>query len=178
MKKDQEDLKEQLKELYKQWPDVKRFLANLGCNSTNAEDIFQEALLVYVRKKKDPSFTLTVAPFYYVRNTCKLLWYNQARKNGNQATFELEKDVMALDDEWFQQEMKLSIVEKAIQQLGEQCRQILQLFYGAGTAMAEIAVKVGLRNEKVVKAQKYRCLQKAKENARALEVKTVENSML
>ena len=85
---------------------------------------------------------------------------------------------MALDDEWFQHEMKLSIVEKAIQQLGEQCRQILQLFYGAGTAMAEIAVKVGLRNEKVVKAQKYRCLQKAKENARALEVKTVENSML
>jgi RNA polymerase sigma factor (sigma-70 family) len=177
MKSDQDELKKQLKELYKKWPELKRFLSGLGCNSSNAEDIFQEALVIYVRKKEDPSFVLTVAPFFYVRNTCKLLWYNQSRRNGKQATFELEQDVVALDDDWFQKEMKLSIIEKAIQQLGEQCRQILQLFYGAGTAMTEIAKKVGLRNEKVAKAQKYRCLQKAKENAQALEVQTVETSM-
>jgi RNA polymerase sigma factor (sigma-70 family) len=177
MKRDQDELKKQLKDLYKKWPELKRFLSGLGCNSSNAEDIFQEALVIYVRKKEDPSFVLTVAPFFYVRNTCKLLWYNQSRRNGKQATFELEQDVVALDDDWFQKEMKLSIIEKAIQQLGEQCRQILQLFYGAGTAMTEIAKKVGLRNEKVAKAQKYRCLQKAKENAQALEVQTVETSM-
>ena len=29
--------------------------------------------------------------------------------------------------------------------------------------MADIAVKIGLRSDKVAKAQKYRCLQKAKE---------------
>jgi DNA-directed RNA polymerase specialized sigma subunit len=90
----------------------------------------------------------------------------------------LEKEVIALDDDWFQHEEKLCIAEKAIEQLGEQCRQILHLFYGAGTAMSDIAKKVGLRNENVAKAQKYRCLQKAKENAKALEVKTLENSML
>ena len=178
MKNQQEEINQQLKELYKKWPEVKRFLSNLGCKGTNAEDIFQEALVIYVRKKKDSSFVLTVAPFFYVRNTCKLLWYNQARKNGIQATFELEHDVIALEDDWFQQEMKLNIVEKAIQQLGEQCRQLLQLFYGAGIEMSEIAQKLGLRNEKVAKAQKYRCLQKAKENAQALEVQTLENSML
>jgi RNA polymerase sigma factor (sigma-70 family) len=178
MKKDQDELKKQLKALYKKWPDVKRFLSSLGCNSSNAEDLFQEALVIYVRKKEDSSFTLTVDPFYYVRNTCKLLWYNQSRKNGNHATFELEKEVIALDDEWFQHEEKLCLVEKAIEQLGEQCRQILHLFYGAGTAMSDIVKKVGLRNENVAKAQKYRCLQKAKENAKALEVKTLENSML
>ncbi len=178
MKNQQDELNKQLKELYKKWPEDRRFLSSLGCNATNAEDIFQEALVIYIRKKEDPSFVLTVAPFFYVRNTCKLLWYNQARKNGNQATFELEQDVIAIEDDWFQKEMKLSIVEKAIQQLGEQCRQILQLFYGAGTAMSEIAKKVGLRCEKVAKAQKYRCIQKAKENAQALEVQTVKNSML
>lgn len=172
------ELKKQLKALYKKWPEVRRFLSMLGCRAENAEDIFQEALVIFVRKKQDPAFELTVDPYFYVRNTCKLLWYNQARKEGKQPTFQLEQDVIAQNDDWFQKENQLSIVEKAIQQLGEQCRQILQLFYGAGTAMSEIAKRIGLRNEKVVKAQKYRCLQKAKENARALQVETVENSMI
>jgi hypothetical protein len=39
----------------------------------------------------------------------------------------------------------------------------LHLFYGLGLNMLDIAKKIGLRNEKVVKAQKYRCIQKAKE---------------
>lgn len=172
------EIKKQLKALYKRWPEVRRFLSTLGCSANNGEDIFQEALVIFVRKKQDPEFELTVDPYFYVRNTCKLLWYNQARKEGKNPSFELEHDVIDQNDDWFQREAQLSIVEKAIQQLGEQCRQILQLFYGAGKAMSEIAKKVGLRNEQVAKAQKYRCLQKAKENARALEVETFENSAL
>jgi RNA polymerase sigma factor (sigma-70 family) len=172
-----DEIKKELKELYKKWPEVRRFLSKLGCNASNAEDIFQEALIIYIRKNQDSAFTLTVAPIYYVRNTCKLLWYNQSRKQGNHPTYELDQDVIAVNDDWFNKEVKLGILEKSIEQLGEQCRQILQLFYGAGNAMSEIAKKVGLRNEQVVKAQKYRCLQKAKEHARALEVEITKNSM-
>ncbi len=172
-----DEIKKQLKELYKKWPEVRRFLFKLGCDSSNAEDIFQEALVIFVRKNQDPTFNLTVDPIFYVRNTCKLLWYNQSRKEGKRTTFELEQDVIALNDDWFQKEVQLGIIEKAIEQLGEQCRQILQLFYGAGKAMSEIANKVGLRNEQVAKAQKYRCLQKAKEHARALEVEITKKSL-
>jgi RNA polymerase sigma factor (sigma-70 family) len=171
------EIGKELKVLYKKWPDVKRFLSTLGCTADNAEDIFQEALVIYVRKKEDQSFVLTVDPFFYVRNTCKLLWYNQSRKEGRNPTYQLESDVISQDDDWFEKEMKLSLVEKAILQLGTQCRQILELFYGAGESMSFIAQKVGLRNEKVAKAQKYRCLQKAKENAKSLEVEYSKNSL-
>jgi RNA polymerase sigma factor (sigma-70 family) len=169
MKKNRDELNELLMELYKKWPDVQRFLSSLGCKK-NAEDIFQEALVIFVRKKSDPSFELTVDPYYYVRNTCKLLWYNQSRKDGKHSLIELEHDVIALEDEWFQQEMKLRIVERVIEQLGKQCRQILQLFYGTGIAMSEIAQIVGLTNDKAAKAQKYRCLQKAKEGAKEIQI--------
>lgn len=178
MNNHEKEIKTQLKELYKKWPEVRRFLGSLGCKKENAEDIFQEALVIFIRKKEDSNFVLTVDPHFYVRNTCKLLWYNQARKEGKHPNFELEKDIAQLEDDWFQKEMKLSIVEKAIQQLGTQCRQLLELFYGAGIAMTEIAKKVGLRNEHVAKAQKYRCLQKAKENAKALEVESLNTTAL
>jgi DNA-directed RNA polymerase specialized sigma24 family protein len=68
--------------------------------------------------------------------------------------------------------LRLKTVESAILQLGKQCRELLELFYGLGWNMVDIAKKIGLRNDKVAKAQKYRCLQKAKENALSIENST------
>ena len=153
----------ELKALYKKWPEMRRFLATVGCSTVDAEDIFQEALLIYSRKKEDDSFVLTVEPFYYVKNTCKLLWYNEARKLKKLPKAELTNEEMELDDSWFQKEMKIRNIERALEKLGKQCQEILQLFYGLSWNMVDIANKIGLRNDKVAKAQKYRCLQKAKE---------------
>lgn len=152
-----------IQKLYKKWPEIKRFIKSIGCNAVEAEDIFQESLVIFIRKKEDPNFVLTVEPFYYVKNTCKLLWYNQARKNQKEHTIEITSEITSIDDEWFEKEMKIAKIENAIENIGKQCKEILQLFYGRGMNMIEIAKKVGLRNDKVVKAQKYRCLQKAKD---------------
>lgn len=160
----------QLKALYKKWPEIKRFLLNLGCTKNDAEDVFQEALVIYIRKCKQPDFVLTVEPFFYVRNTCKLLWYNQSRKQGKQQTYSLETDVAQLDDDWFKKETQIRTIEQALTQLGKQCQELLQLFYGLGWNMVDIAAKIGLRNDKVAKAQKYRCLQKAKELVQSPEL--------
>lgn len=56
-------------------------------------------------------------------------------------------------------------MEKALTQIGKKCQELLELFYGFGKSMAEIAKKLDFRNEKVAKAQKYKCIQKAKEIA-------------
>lgn len=173
MNQENKTIQQELKQLYKKWLEVKRYLKMYGCNSSDAEDIFQEALILYCRKKEDANFVLTVEPFFYVRNTCKLLWYNQSRKNKSTQLIELEKEVAQLDDEWFQKEMKIQVIESAIHLLGKQCRELLELFYGMGWNMVDIAKKIGLRNDKVAKAQKYRCLQKAKENVLSLENSTL-----
>lgn len=165
---------QQLKMLYKKLPDIRRFLTTLGCSRSEAEDIFQEALLIFVRKSEEPEFVLTVEPYFYVKNTCKLLWYNQSRKQQRQATFSLETDVEALEDDWFRKEAKIRVVENTLQRLGEQCQELLQLFYGLGWSMVDIAKKIGLRNDKVAKVQKYRCLQKAKDLLRDVAEKETE----
>lgn len=156
-------MQQELKQLYRKWPDIRRYLKTLGCDPVSGEDIFQEALLIYVRKRESSDFELTVEPFFYVRNTCKLLWYNQARKEQKQISTELHENIEAVEDAWFEKELKIREVESTLAKLGAQCQELLQLFYGLGWNMVDIAKKIGLRNDKVAKAQKYRCLQKAKE---------------
>lgn len=160
---ERKDIQHELKQLYRKWTDIRKFLKTLGCDSLSAEDIFQEALLIYVRKRESSDFELTVEPFFYVRNTCKLLWYNQARKEQKTGTTELQIELPVPEEQWMEKELKIREVESTLSKLGEQCQELLQLFYGLGWNMADIAKKIGLRNDKVAKAQKYRCLQKAKE---------------
>lgn len=163
--------------LYKKWPDIKRYLRSLGCNATDAEDIFQEALVIFSRKRTDPDFVLTVEPFHYVKNTCKFIWYNQSRKESKHRTSELTEGISEdSDDAWFEKEQQLLLIEKALQRLGEKCQQLLQLFYGKGWSMTAIAEKIGLRNDKVAKAQKYRCLTKAKEEVDKLQPESLFTS--
>lgn len=152
-----------LKNLYRKWPIVRRELRILGCQGSAAEDIFQEALLILCRKLEDPNFVLDVEAIHYVKSTCKFLWFNQARKAQKQQTVELNQEVAQIDEDWLEKEEKLTSIEEAILKLGKQCQQILTLFYSKSLSMEKIAQRVGLRNEKVAKGQKYRCIQKVKE---------------
>ncbi|XOV67849.1 MAG: RNA polymerase sigma factor [Fluviicola sp.] len=152
-----------LKELYRKLPDIKRFLASKGCPTSDAEDVFQEALLIFSRKLDEPDFELTVEPFHYVKNTCKFIWYNASRKNAKMRTEEISELTDFEEDEWMEKELKLRRIETAITKIGQKCQQLLKLFYGGGVTMSEIAKKLGMRNDKVAKAQKYRCIHKVKE---------------
>lgn len=157
------ELEKELKLLYKKLPEIQNYMKSLGCDKHAAEDIFQEALLIYMRKRQLPEFVLTVPAFFYVRNTCKLLWYNEARKKQNAQTVEFDSDFEAEENDWIEKEMRLKEVENVLAQLGKKCQELLQLFYAQQLSLQVIAVKIGLRNDHVVKAQKYRCLQRAKE---------------
>jgi hypothetical protein len=46
----------------------------------------------------------------------------------------------------------------------KKCKQLLILFYFKKKSFREIAAALAFSDEKVAKNQKYRCLQKAKEN--------------
>lgn len=155
--------KKELVRLYRFLPETKRLLRTYGCDEVTAEDLFQEALVIYLRKKEEPGFQFEREPIHYVKQTCKLLWFNEARKLQKQASESLTADVPEEEKEWLQTELRFKYLERAVEQLGKQCKEILQLFYTWGWSMTDIAKKVGLRNEKVAKAQKYRCIQKAKE---------------
>lgn len=160
---DSQEIKQELTVLYKYFPEVKRLLRTFGCDGLTAEDLFQEALIIYLRKKNDPDFEFQLAPIHFIKQTCKLLWYNESRKEQKYGTATLEVDPEAIPDSWMEKELQYKQMESALSKIGKQCKELLHLFYGLGWNMVDIAKKLDFRNDKVAKAQKYRCIQKAKD---------------
>lgn len=170
------EVKKELAVLYKHFPEVKRLLRTFGCDGVTAEDLFQEALIIYLRKKNEQDFAFQLAPIHFIKQTCKLLWFNEARKSQKHGAASLETDVEAIPDAWMEKELQYKQLENVLTKIGKQCKELLHLFYGLGWNMADIAKKLDFRNDKVAKAQKYRCIQKAKELVQEAQLQVESNS--
>ena len=77
---------------------------------------------------------------------------------------EVTDDLSLADQGFISSEQKYNQAEEAFILLGEKCKELLMQFYFHKKPMIEIASMLGFANEKVAKNQKYKCLEKAKEN--------------
>jgi DNA-directed RNA polymerase specialized sigma24 family protein len=67
------------------------------------------------------------------------------------------------DFEIIETESQFRLAEQAIKQLGEVCKQLLNLFYFEKLDYISIAKSLRFSSDKVAKNQKYRCIEKAKD---------------
>ena len=88
------------------------------------------------------------------------------KRNKSVADFESKIDSSEIEtySSLIEEESKFKTAEKALLEVGEKCRDLLRLFYFEKLDFKKIAEKIGLANERVAKNQKYRCLEKAREN--------------
>lgn len=150
--------------LYKGFPAIQKFILSKGGSKSDAQDIFQEALIIFYRKACQSSFELNSKISTYLYSVSRFLWKDELikRKKSDFVDFEVELEDTSSLQEILLKEEKLKSVEQVLKQIGEKCLKILTLFYFKKMPMKQIASEVDLRSEVVVKAQKYRCLQKAK----------------
>lgn len=155
--------------LYKGYPQVEKLICSKGGQKEDAQDVFQEALIILCRKIKNGEFVLKAQLSTYLYSVCSFIWSDELKKRKKwQATEhgELKSDE---NDEAIQREQKFTLAEKALEKLGEKCRDILSLFYFKSFSMQKIAEKLGYKTTSSVKTQKYKCLERAKKHLSALQ---------
>ncbi len=153
-----------VKALYKYFPVVKSWVIKNSGNKADAEDIFQEALIILINKINDEQFELKSALNTFLFGISKNLWYEKLRKNKKEIK-SIEESIDLYEDagSLIEENSKAQKAAIAFEQLGERCKQILAMFYYKKLSMLEIAEKLGFNSENVAKNQKYRCIEKAKE---------------
>jgi RNA polymerase sigma factor (sigma-70 family) len=159
--------------LYHHYPMIRKMIRTQGGGSLDAEDIFQEALLLLVRNVRQPGFTLTSKLSTYLYGIARYLWRDELRRRPHSISLELlhdPKDLEALHDsedfgpltQAVEKEQQARLAEKVLNELGERCRELLLLFYHGGLKLKDIASKMGYNSENTAKNQKYKCIEAAK----------------
>lgn len=69
-----------IKDLYAYFSVVKKYILKNSGSKHEAEDIFQEALIIFCRKVNEPQFELRCSINTYIFSVCKLLWLDELKK--------------------------------------------------------------------------------------------------
>lgn len=146
-----------------------KWILSRGGLEADAEDVFQEALVVVYEKAKSPEFCLTCKLSTYLFAICKRLWFKKAERSANYYSFNVdgdeERDFGIYDDDLQQhneKELQYEQLSKALLQLGEPCSALLKAFYEEKKNMQEIAEIFRYTNAENAKTQKYKCLTRLK----------------
>jgi RNA polymerase sigma factor (sigma-70 family) len=147
--------------LYDVLPSAKKYISANSGTTDDAKDIFQDALVILYKNVQSGNFTLSVPLKTYLLGIIKNLWLQELRRRNKMPVAAEQFDIA---DAITEEEKDLDIAKAAFNLLGERCRQLLILFYFKKKTYRQLASFLAFGDEKTAKNQKYRCLQKAKEN--------------
>ncbi len=134
---------------------------------TQAEDVFQDTLIVLHSKLRDKSFKLTCKLNTYIYSVARNLWFNQLRKSSKLAQIEdVDEDFIDISESSLQvleRTQETNVLNELIMKLGEGCQKVLKYFYFEEMKLKAIATELGYANESVAKTKKSKCLKQLRE---------------
>ena len=148
------------KKLFKYYGAVRSHIVKNSGSAQDAEDVFQDALIVLYNKTQSPEFKLTSSLETFLFGIAKNIWSEKIRKKQKDETASIAFESFKLENS--DDEYRTSIAERAIQFISQQCKEILELFYLKRKSMEEIATLQSYSSVNAAKTAKYKCLEKAK----------------
>lgn len=149
-----------LREIYSQFlPKIISLISNNGGSADDAQDIFQDAILVIYEKSKKKDFKLSSGFYTLLYGICRNLWGNRLQKSSF-------KNVTLTDhtkytSETNQEDALLKAEEERVfwdnfKKLGADCQKLMQLFFEK-VKMDEITKIMGYSSTGATKKRKFTC---------------------
>ncbi len=167
--RDRKKLEEAVRYLYRaHFDSLAHFIKTNSGSEQDAEDYFQEALVVFIELVQQGKFRgdSSIKTFLYaiLRN----LWLNELKRRNRALHRETqyyennEKEEASVQTGVWQNETKKQVLS-LIERLGENCKKILILFYYEELPMKDIFPLMGYESEQVARNMKYKCMKKLSE---------------
>lgn len=141
---------------------VKQLILNNAGSDSDAEDIFQEALIIVFKKlREEPDFELTSAFNTYIYSISRLLWLKHLRQIRKIEIDPLNRDMeerIEFEEPSPVQDMdlRMTIYQRTLLKIPEDCQKILRLTAQDITSK-EIARQLGFRSEGYVRKRRHFC---------------------
>ncbi|HPT13232.1 MAG TPA: sigma-70 family RNA polymerase sigma factor [Bacteroidales bacterium] len=154
--------------VYREYFPLIKYLVNENSGSDeDAEDIFQDGLIIIYKKITDNQLTLTSSFKTYMYSVCRNLWLQKLNKrkvvmekiSDVEDYIDLPEDIM---NEISNEEVELHrLVQIHFLSLNEDCQKVLRLFM-KDVSLREIGTIMGFKTEKYAKTRKYMCKEELK----------------
>lgn len=156
------------------YPIISKWIMAHSGELDQAQDTFQDGLIVLYQKSKDPEFCLTCKIGTYLFAICKRLWFKRFQKKSQQQVHHVDfadeekgwDNYLASEEtdvsQFLENEDQLVKLQASLEKLGEPCLQLIKLFYIEKLSMQEIAAQLSYANMETAKVQKYKCITRLK----------------
>lgn len=158
LKNDEKSSYELLYKIY--YPSILSFIKNNNGNEQDAEDIFQEVIVILLKKIKTDNFVLTSSLKTYLYSIARNIWLNRLRDN-KLVLMDILPSI--IEDEQIQdietnQEKLLNWLEK----ITINCQNILKSIFFYKEPIENLMIKMGWKNRHTAANQQYKCIQQIK----------------
>lgn len=148
------------------------FSKKFNVSDEDARDAYQDSVIAFYENVKNGRLSeLNSTIKTYLFSIGKYSIYNKIKKGNKTITLDkahLTKLDLEAIDQHPEENGKMSDMRKAMEQLGDRCKEILDLFYYHSYTIEAIMYELGYKNENVVRSHKSRCLKNLKEIIKGL----------
>ncbi len=153
--------------VYRQYyPMVAHFVKNNRGNDNDAEDLYQESLLVVFQKIREGEEIQYLRTYVY--SVCRLKWLNllrYRRRHPENIIDNYESVEVCLEDDENDTMPYQQAMQQALTQLDETCRQLLLAFYFEKLSMEAIASRFHYNQANTAKSKKNKCMDRIRQQA-------------
>jgi len=147
---------------------ISNFVRTNNGNHEDAEDLFQEAIVVFIDLVRKDRFRGDSSIKTFIYAISKNLWLNELKKR-NRAVFReteyyenTEKETENIKSGVSENEVRRQVFS-ILDKLGDNCKKILILFYYEEKSMRDIFQEMNYESEQVARNMKYKCMKKLHE---------------
>jgi RNA polymerase sigma factor (sigma-70 family) len=148
-----------IKQIYQEFfPPVRNLVLNNHGNLEDAEDVYQDCLVIIFRKIRNAELQIHCSFSTYIYSIARNLWLQ--RLKARQVHYRNEGALSEPEDPWPRDawilEEKMKIFREHYNKMKPDCRKVIRMMTEK-KSMEEIAQKMGYRNTTYVKTKKFNC---------------------
>lgn len=157
-----------IKYIYQElFPTILFMVTKNNGSEEDAEDIFQDSLIIIFKKIKADELELSCSFRTYIYSVCRNLWLQKLgrRKQFSREFGEVENYItlseVAINERNHEELEKFRLYQEHFLSLNGDCQKVLSLFMNK-VSLRDIALEMGFKTEKYAKTRKYLCKEELK----------------
>jgi RNA polymerase sigma factor (sigma-70 family) len=137
-------------------PMILDFIIKSHGTEEDAIDVFQDGLVIFHHNLTNGTFREESSIPTYIFSICKNLWLRQLSKRQKQLVAEAEMTMASMQE--FNYLINVEVVSLLMNELKEDCRNILTEYYYNNKSIAELKEIFNVNSEQAAKNKKWRCM--------------------